>query len=117
MKFFFEKVRSRAKLKSLISLGLGGISLLVLLVAFQLNFQHNQLNTQVLTTNTEGDQEMMIFRDYREQQTDQVKKLLVDCLERNEIFGDGTGEICKIHRSQLDCVSDAGDQESVLNCL
>jgi hypothetical protein len=117
VKLFFEKVRSRAQIRTLVALGLGSISLLVLLVAFQLNFQHNQLYTQVVTHNAAGGQEMMIFRDYRDQQVDQVKKMLSDCLERNEIFGDGTGDICQIHRDQLSCVSGSGDQKESAQCF
>jgi hypothetical protein len=117
VKLFFEKVRSRAQIRSMVALGLGAISLVVLVVAFQLNFQQRQLYTQVLTHNAAGDQEMMIFRDFRDQQIDQVKKLLSDCLERNELFGDGTGEVCTVHRKQIACVLRASEQNEVLECL
>lgn len=117
MKLFFEKIKSRAQLRSLVALSLGALSLVVLLVGFQLNFQQQKLYTQVIQVSDRGVEEMMIFRDYRESQIENVKKLLSDCLERNELFGDGTGEVCTVHRSQLSCVSSSNDQEQVLTCF
>lgn len=113
---FFSRFSSRSQLRSLVSLGLGGLSLLVLLVAFQLNFRHQQLFTQVLVTDESGSEEMMIFRDYRDEQASNVEKMLSDCLLRNELFGDGTGDICEIHRQQLDCVESSMSKDALLEC-
>lgn len=103
--------------RSTVALLLGGMSLAVLLVAFQLNFQQQQLYTQVVRINDAGEQELMIFRDYRDQQLDQIEKMLSDCLQRNEIFGDGTGEVCAVHRAQKKCIEASNNQEEIQACL
>lgn len=117
MKRALAYLKTAAHLRSVVALALGSISLVVLLVAFQLNFQQRQLYTQIIRYNAAGEEEKMIFRDYRDQQAEQVEKMLADCLERNDLFGDGTGEVCEIHREQLNCVRKSFGQDRLLECL
>ncbi|MGE3279294.1 MAG: hypothetical protein AB7J40_05970 [Candidatus Altimarinota bacterium] len=45
MEFFFQKMSESNKSKALLSIVLGGMSLIVLLLAFHLNFQQGQVGS------------------------------------------------------------------------
>lgn len=118
MRSFFEKyLQTPRKLRSIVALSLSALSMVVIGVGYQLNVYQTQLHTQVLVTTPSGQEEQMIFRDFREQQVHAIERMLEGCLERNQLFGDGTGAVCERYEQQQDCVADAMTEDRVLECM
>ncbi len=102
--------------QTLISFGLVFVSLIILLMAFRVNFDQNALFTRVITVDSAGQERVLSFREYRSETARDVYDEFSECLQINELFGDGTGQECDQLESQYWCIKESGDQEQVASC-
>lgn len=113
----FQKVASHARLRAMIAVALTAMSVMVLVVALYLNFDQQGMSTQVIRFSADGKREAMTFRDYRADESAKAEQFYWLCLQRNEIFGDGTGKVCEPDQERFWCVSNSRTQAQLETCL
>ena len=112
----FQKVASHARLRAMIAAVLTGMSVLVLVLALYLNFDQQGMSTQVIRFSAEGKRETMTFRDYRADESAKAEQFYWLCIQRNEIFGDGTGQVCEPDQERFWCISNSRTQAQLDAC-
>lgn len=116
MKEWIDRMKSRVQLRTAVSLALGAFGLLLFVIALQANFQQSILYTQVTRVSEDGQQEMMIFRDYRNAAAEEQMADYDHCMLRNQLFGDGTGEECEAVFESYECIKASRSVEEVEAC-
>ena len=116
MKEWIENMKSRVHLRTIVSMTLGALGLLLFVLALQMNFRQTQLYSQVTRVNDAGEQELMIFRDYRDTEAEKRMADYDHCLLRNEVFGDGTGEECEVMFEEYECLKASQSLEELEAC-